>query len=316
MRLGEAPAPRREGHASAALAWARRLLQLYPAAWRERYGAEVAAVLQQHRVSLWTVVDVLVGALDAHLHPNLLPGRLISMPHRLRSSEIVVFCAFVLFCVAWLPLRLVRDPLPVWEAAVRAHPELLTTLGLLDVAGLVATLAILAGGVPILLTALGQAIAARRWGLLLLFAVPLLAVLALIVYWLVAVPASTARQSDAPAAPLTPLAVALQLGLLVLLLLAVGGSAAAIATAIGRSSFSVRLLRFVLVPATVTTAALAVGLVAGVALSALIFVEAPQVGSWPPLHIADALLMLAAAALSGAALRRGLGAARGSAAAS
>jgi hypothetical protein len=309
--IEEQPAPRGVGRSGVAAAWARQLLRLYPTAWRERYGAEVTAVLQQHRVSLWTVGDVLVGALDAHLHPNLLPGRLSSMPHGIRTSEIVIFCAFVLFCLAWVPLRLVRDPLGVWEAAVGVHPALLTTLTILDVAGLIATLAILAGGLPILLAALAQTLAARRWGVLLLFAVPLLAVLAIVVYWLVAAPASTARQSNAPNAALTPLAVVLQLGLLVLVLLAVGGSAAAIATGIGKSTLGVRLLRFALVPAAVATLAIAIGLVAGVALSALIFAEVPQVSSGLPLHVADALLMLAAAVLSGAALWRGLRAARG-----
>jgi hypothetical protein len=306
--VGEAPAQRR---AAVYVAWARRLLLLYPAAWRERYGEEMAMVLQRHRASLWTVLDVLVGALDAHLHRELLPGRLVSMAHRIRTSEIVVFCAFVLFLVAWLPLRLVRDPLPIWEAAVASHPELLTALIILDVAGIVATLAILVGGVPLLTAALAQAVAARRWGLLALFAVPLLAALALLVYGLVAVPASTTRQSAAPDAPLTPLAVVLQLGLLLLVLLAVGGSAAAIAAAIANSDLNARLLRFALIPAAVATVAIGAGLVAALALNVLIFAEAPQVSSWPPLHVIDALFMLAATVLAGLALARGLGAARG-----
>jgi ribosomal protein L37AE/L43A len=43
----------------------RALVRLYPRAWRRRYGAELAAVLAQERLSPGEVVDVLRGALDA-----------------------------------------------------------------------------------------------------------------------------------------------------------------------------------------------------------------------------------------------------------
>jgi hypothetical protein len=45
-----------------------RLLSLYPRAWRERYEAEVRAVLDQHDVTLATRLDLLRGAADAWLH--------------------------------------------------------------------------------------------------------------------------------------------------------------------------------------------------------------------------------------------------------
>src|SRR5579885_3392735 len=89
----------------------RWLLRLYPRAWRERYADEITLVLAAHRVTLWTALDMLLGALDARLHPDLLPGTVVSVAQRLRNSEVAVFCAVVLFCLAWLPLRLVRDPL-------------------------------------------------------------------------------------------------------------------------------------------------------------------------------------------------------------
>ena len=46
------------------------LLRLYPARWRERYGEEFGAVLASQRASVGLVVDVLGGAIDAHLHPQ------------------------------------------------------------------------------------------------------------------------------------------------------------------------------------------------------------------------------------------------------
>jgi hypothetical protein len=47
------------------------LLQLYPARWRERYGEEFGAVLASQPASLGMVLDVLGGAIDAHLYPQI-----------------------------------------------------------------------------------------------------------------------------------------------------------------------------------------------------------------------------------------------------
>ena len=47
------------------------LLRLYPEPWRQRYGEEFAAVLVSQRASLGLVLDVLGGAIDAHLHPQI-----------------------------------------------------------------------------------------------------------------------------------------------------------------------------------------------------------------------------------------------------
>jgi hypothetical protein len=304
----EGDQPRTPGGERHLAVWARWLLGLYPRAWRDRYGDEVAVVLAEHQITCWTTFDLLLGALDAHLHRDLLPGWLQSLAHRLRSSEIVIFCSFILFCLAWIPLRFVRDPLPVWHSATSAHPELLTSLTLLDVGGSIATLAVLVGGVPLLFTALSQAIAARRWRLLGLFAVPVFAAITLLISTLVVLPASTAHQSSAVGAPLTLLAVVLQLGLIVLWLSAIGGSVAAIAAALLSSDLGEGVLRFALLPARITMGALALGMIGAIVLTTLIFTEAPQLSSWPPLHVGDLLLMFIAVMLAGIALRHGIGA--------
>lgn len=44
------------------------LLRCYPAAWRARYAEECAAVLEERPLGPFDVADVLLGALDAHLH--------------------------------------------------------------------------------------------------------------------------------------------------------------------------------------------------------------------------------------------------------
>jgi hypothetical protein len=44
------------------------LLRLYPARWRTRYADEFAALLAERPLGPFDVADVLLGALDAHLH--------------------------------------------------------------------------------------------------------------------------------------------------------------------------------------------------------------------------------------------------------
>src|SRR5436309_14599942 len=51
---------------------AARLLALYPRSWRLRYREEIAAILGEDRLSLRLVVDLTLGAIDAHLHAPLM----------------------------------------------------------------------------------------------------------------------------------------------------------------------------------------------------------------------------------------------------
>jgi hypothetical protein len=44
------------------------LIRCYPARWRDRYGEEFAMVLGERTLGPFDVADVLLGALDAHLH--------------------------------------------------------------------------------------------------------------------------------------------------------------------------------------------------------------------------------------------------------
>jgi hypothetical protein len=44
------------------------LLRLYPARWRARYGDEFATLLEERPLGPFDVADILLGALDAHLH--------------------------------------------------------------------------------------------------------------------------------------------------------------------------------------------------------------------------------------------------------
>lgn len=229
---------------------------------------------------------------------------LIGMARRIRNSEIAIFCAFVLFGVAWLPLQQIRDPLPVWRDAVRPHPEIRTTFMLVQAAGGVAFLAILIGGLPIIGTLVVRAVRARRRDVLLPLLTPFLAVALLAGYALLASGTWTARQTSAPDAPLTPLAVALQIGLVALVALAVAGSTAGVAIAVARGEPEARVVRFALAPAVVATLAMGAGMLATLALGALTAAEAPQLRSVG--FVPVILLMCGATVLAGLSLSRGM----------
>ncbi|MFN8623786.1 MAG: hypothetical protein U0869_23845 [Chloroflexota bacterium] len=50
------------------------LLRLYPSAWRDRYGDELEQVLAERPLDLMGALDLIRGALDARLHPALVPA--------------------------------------------------------------------------------------------------------------------------------------------------------------------------------------------------------------------------------------------------
>ncbi|HET7725956.1 MAG TPA: hypothetical protein VFK54_01400 [Candidatus Limnocylindrales bacterium] len=52
-----------------------RLLRLYPASWRDRYGDELLDLLAARPPSVLDSIDIVRGALDARLHPQLLRER-------------------------------------------------------------------------------------------------------------------------------------------------------------------------------------------------------------------------------------------------
>ncbi len=62
-----------------------RLIRLYPAAWRDRYEAEMLDVLAQRPTAARDLVDLIRGAVDAHLHPQLADAP-IPWTHRIPGS--------------------------------------------------------------------------------------------------------------------------------------------------------------------------------------------------------------------------------------
>jgi hypothetical protein len=83
----------------------RALLRLYPRRWRERYGDEFALVLRGTPPGPGTVLDVVRGALDAHVR-EMRPGPLV-------RRGLLALCAAA---VGWLNLHTTDDVQPVAAA--------------------------------------------------------------------------------------------------------------------------------------------------------------------------------------------------------
>ncbi|MCL6442166.1 MAG: hypothetical protein K6T83_01660 [Alicyclobacillus sp.] len=149
------------------------LLRLYPRAWRERYEQEMLALLEEHKITPATVLDLLIGALDAHLNYNGVTEGVTYMVNRLRSGVVMIFCAFMLFGVGWSMLQRLTDPLNKFNAVATFHPEFRVLFDADFIAGCLAFLAFLVGGLPVFFISLRRAIKHKQKNVLIPFGVAL-----------------------------------------------------------------------------------------------------------------------------------------------
>jgi hypothetical protein len=241
------------------------LLRLYPHRWRERYGDEFLALLEQQPVTPAVALDVALGALDAHLRAHLSPvgetvgARAMQRLRALRTTALTLFCAYITFVVAGLAFYGMVDD-SAFIPAMDAHVSLSACWLIIEAGAAVSLAAVVAGGLPIGLATLAFALAHKRRDILGLLAVP---VLALIIQALFFAAVIAAYRHLLP----LPLPVALND---ILFLIGAIASTAAVATAVTRSevgtqrfrALGVRIViepyRFALLPATVAALAMAV----------------------------------------------------------
>ncbi|HMK09925.1 MAG TPA: hypothetical protein VK449_12925 [Anaerolineales bacterium] len=158
----------------------RWLVGLYPRAWRERYGEEFEALLEASLHSPLDIVDVVLGAVDAHLgFPFEAEWKAMEIVNRQRTAILIVFAAYVGFIVAGLAFYGLVDDSPA-VPLLRTDPPLAAAWRTVQVGSVLGLLAILIGGLPLALSVLRHAARTRR-GLPLLL-VPAVALLALLAY--------------------------------------------------------------------------------------------------------------------------------------
>lgn len=239
------------------------LIRLYPRAWRERYQEEMEEVLKQHSVRFVTLFDIMVGALDVHMHADLQPERIYSMAHKLRVSAIVVFCAFLLFALAFVALQQIVDPRALFNAVANSHADLQIAFTTIVVSGEIAFLAVAVGGLVIFLAAIAKAIIAKRRDVLARFGS---AILMVILFVSASIIFQGFLNGNAGFS-----------GIYILIFLAVLIAATVlIVQGILRTEFSVRLLRYIIIPMAITGLAMGVSCIAALVWLLRLWADDPQ----------------------------------------
>ncbi len=163
-----------------ARAW---LVRLYPRGWRERYGDEFEALLEECLHSPLDVVDIALGALDARLgFSHEFNWRLLNMVNKLRTTILIVFVAYIAFIVGGLSLVGLVDDSPA-AVLMKTNAALSSAWMTIAVASVIALLAVVAGGMPLAITLIRRALTTSRRTLRLLL-VPPVAFFALSLYGL------------------------------------------------------------------------------------------------------------------------------------
>lgn len=270
----------------------RLVLALYPEGWRLRYGSELDELLDHRPITPFTLLDLAASALDAHRHPDLAPTEVLSMSARQRSSAVSILVATVVFAAAWAAVLSVRDPLSPWLAATDRHPDLRLAVGTVQLAGAVAVLAVVAGGLLLLgsasLRARSVVGSGRHLGLALLAFAAFLALLA-------AAALGVIEPLNAAIGPGTASLV----WALALLACVVAG-VAAIALALRQAAPDPTALRATILLGQVGVGAMALATVSSIWLAIAVAAEASDIGAPLP----PALLLAATAGWAAVALRR------------
>ena len=119
-----------------------RIVRLYPAAWRERYELEFVELLATRPPTLMDQIDIVRGAVDAHLHPQVPHRRGIQSPSSASEDNVRLgrrlglgaVGGAALWMIAWIvaalgPVRYDGDG--AYRDGAAAAPFLLGAVGLL-----------------------------------------------------------------------------------------------------------------------------------------------------------------------------------------
>ena len=251
----------------------RALILLYPRAWRERYGEEFGALLEERPASVRDVCDVALGALDAWAIPQVINERSVaSMGSRMRCSVLLVLWGWVGVVAAGAGFQKMTE-YDDFVSAARENAPVGAAFDAVVVGAIVALAAVLVGGIPIVFVALREALDDGRKDVPLLLCVPVLSLGVFVGYVLVLV--GVVEPLLGGTALHDPLNVALFLSIVAVFLLAAVASTASISAAVGRSGVGDRLYRFALYPAALAALSMVVVSVATAVWGLALWAEAP-----------------------------------------
>jgi hypothetical protein len=138
-------------------AWLARLsLDLYPLAYRRRYGDEMRALLDDRPATQRIVLDLIRGALVAHLHPENGPAGAVDATDRVRASASGVLMCWVLFAAAGSAFYKTTEDQP-FSAAGHVHPLLRDAHVGVQAVALAASGMVVLAALPLILAAVAWA---------------------------------------------------------------------------------------------------------------------------------------------------------------
>lgn len=185
------------------------------------------------------------------------------MAHKLRVSAIAVFCAFMFFSLAFIGLEQIVDPRALFIEAASSHTDLQISFSTIVVSAEIAFLAVAIGGLVILLTAIVKAITAKRRDVLARFGS---AILLVILFAAASIIFQGFLYGNASFS-----------GIYILVFLAVLIAATIlIVQGILRTEFSVKLLRFMIIPMAITGLAMGVSCIAALTWLLRLWADDPQ----------------------------------------
>lgn len=115
----------------------RVLVRLYPRRWRERYGTEFKALLEQKSLGPRDYIDIARHLVDAHLHDNAPPQRSLHMPRYIeaRVSGLALLLAGMIWIAGvaersgWWAISLTPQDSLAGSDMLRGYVPLLLLLG-------------------------------------------------------------------------------------------------------------------------------------------------------------------------------------------
>jgi hypothetical protein len=135
---------------------ARLALNLYPVAYRRRYGEEMRTLLEDQPATARTALDLIRGALLAHVHPQNAPTGAVDPADRIRASASGVLMCWVLFAAAGFAFYKTTEDQP-FSAADYTHPVLRDAHVTVQAVALMASALVVLGALPLIAAALVRA---------------------------------------------------------------------------------------------------------------------------------------------------------------
>lgn len=134
---------------------ARLALRLYPLAYQRRYGDEMRALIEDQPPRARAVLDLVRGALLAHLRPADAPAGAVDAADRVRATTSGVLMCWVFFAAAGLGFYKTTEDHP-FSLAGHAHPLLAVAHMGVQAVALAASGMVVLGALPLICAAIAR----------------------------------------------------------------------------------------------------------------------------------------------------------------